>query len=132
MNNYKTLPKFDYKGDNELFAETNKELIGKRAKFKDKLQGYTEDCWNRKGTITTSEHTPWLYLKFDKPIKKGLGGSMITRMLIIVKDSIELLTKKGGYYYCPSCFNITFHDNKGACENTEVFKGKKPVRRFPG
>jgi hypothetical protein len=39
--------------------------------------------------------------------------------------------KLSGYYYCPSCYNITFHDIKGHCENVEAFKGKKPVRNFP-
>ena len=29
---------------------------------------------------------------------------------------------KCGFYYCKSCFNFTFHDNKGRCENTKGFR----------
>jgi len=31
---------------------------------------------------------------------------------------------KSGNYYCNACFNITFHDKNGYCENTDKFKDK--------
>ena len=92
--------KLKFKGDleffnkfqnNELIAKDNINLIGKRANFKDNLKGYISAVWNKKGVIVDSERTPYLYLKFDKPYKTGLGGSMITKSLVIEKGSIEVL-----------------------------------------
>ena len=75
----------------ELIAENNKDLIGKRARFKDELKGYTWRVWNKTGTIVTHEGMPYLYLNFDEPLKTGYEDSVITNSLVICKDSIELL-----------------------------------------
>jgi len=74
--------------ERELIADLNKELIRKRAKFKDNLNGYIKQAWNKKGIITTSEHTKYLYLRFDKPINNGCSK---IKSLIIEKDSILIL-----------------------------------------
>ena len=75
----------------ELIAKNNEDLIGKRAKFKDNLKGYTWRVWNKTGTIITHKGMPYLYLKFDEPLKTGYKDSVITNSLVICKDSIELL-----------------------------------------
>jgi hypothetical protein len=89
-NNKEELSFFNKFKDNELLSKDHKELIGKKAKFKDDLRGYCRVCWNKKGVIVDSERTPYLYLKFDEPIKSGLGNSCITRELVINKNSIEV------------------------------------------
>ena len=81
---------YDIYNSDELVAKDNKHLIGKRAKFKNNLSGYIRGVWNKKGIIVKSNVTPYLYLKFDKPYKTGIGGSMITKELIICKGSIEV------------------------------------------
>ena len=63
--------------------------VQKRAEFKDNLQGYIKAVWNKKGVIVESEHTPYLYLKFDKPYKAGIDNSMITNALVICEGSLK-------------------------------------------
>ena len=77
--------------EKELKVKDNKNLIGKRAKFKNNLIGYSRCAWNKKGVIVKSEYTPYLYLKFDKPIKQGIDNSMTTNALIICEGSINLI-----------------------------------------
>jgi hypothetical protein len=82
---------FNKMHDRELWAEKNKGLIGKRARFKNPLPGYCHGVWGKAGVIITSDRTPYLYLKFDEPYRAGLEGSMVTEALIINEGSIEVI-----------------------------------------
>ena len=73
--------------ENHLYAKDHPELIGKKAKFKDKLVGYSWYLWNQKGVIVESDRNPYLSLKFDNPEK--LHWRM--EMCFIAKDSIKLI-----------------------------------------
>lgn len=73
----------------KLIADKNKQLVGKRAKFKNNLSGYAKWVWNKAGVIVTSKHTPYLYLQFDEPLKTRIN-TIAAENMIIYEDSIEL------------------------------------------
>jgi hypothetical protein len=76
-----------------ITIKTHASLLGKRAKFKDNLQGYGRKCWNQKGIIIQHkglEHIG-LSLKFDKPLKLTGNDSWIMETCYIRPNSIEVL-----------------------------------------
>jgi hypothetical protein len=82
------------KRDNEYIKiKTHAHLIGKRAKFKNNLNGYSAKCWNQKGIIIQHkglEHIG-LSLKFDKPLKLTGNNNWIMETCYIQPDSYEVL-----------------------------------------
>ena len=79
-----------------LKLKGNEHLIGKKAKFKNNLEGYTRHLWNAKGTIRQLHQitkgdldSVGLSLVFDKPLDIGnwtpMGSCYIT------PNSFELL-----------------------------------------
>lgn len=76
--------------EENLIAEDNKILIGKRARFKER-EDYVKKVWNKEGVIVTSERTKYLYLEFDDPVASGFGDGAVTEALVICKGSIDLI-----------------------------------------
>lgn len=68
-------------------------LIGKRARFKTGLLGYTRRTWGKTGIIGQHEGVEHvgLSLFFDKPIRSGYKGSAVTKSLYITPESFELI-----------------------------------------
>jgi len=73
-----------------LKLKGNEELVGKRAKFKNR-NDYVKKCWGKEGTIINYEGSKWLSLKFDKPLESGFNDGGETHSLFISPDSIEFI-----------------------------------------
>lgn len=66
-----------------------KHLVGRRAKIKNNLEGYSRKLWNAKGKITRVNDN--LFLKFDKPIKTGGLGDKGMSGVYLKEGSFDLL-----------------------------------------
>lgn len=81
------IPKSEY-----ILLKDNKDLLGKRARFKNNLQTYTERLWLKEGVIIQHkglEHVG-LSIKFDKGMNNKKDGWGLDTCYIM-PDSFELI-----------------------------------------
>ncbi len=73
--------------------ENNKNLLGKKARFKNNLIGYSEHLWLKKGTIKQLKGVEHIGLSiiFDKPIKRHNQDNMPMDSCYIEENSFVLI-----------------------------------------